>query len=77
MSLILFPATARRGFINRQARAVAAYGPEGRARTIAAALSRQEAALRRIGIAADEVADHVATLRREIEARLPNARRQA
>jgi hypothetical protein len=75
--IIVFPAARRVGFIRNQVRTVAGYNLESRGKTLDTALSRQSAALLKMGVDRATVAEHVGELRREIEARLPPGRKQA
>lgn len=75
MDVILFPAERRLGFIRRQVTTVIGYKPDSRERTIAHQLRVQHDWLSRLGVEPDEADAYVATLRAEIEARLPDGRR--
>jgi hypothetical protein len=74
-AIILFPAERRLGFIRRQVASVADYKPVSRERTIAHQLRTQRDWLSRLGVDPGEADAYVATLRAEIEARLPDNRR--
>ena len=68
--IVPFPRTRDRRFVVRQARVMAAYGPEAAEKHLAVQLERQRTVLTRRGVAPELVDEHVGALEMAIRGAL-------